>query len=644
MSGLRPWEPEETVGRLWHHLVGTRDDELTFPEVRVTLEDMRTRMGILLRGMGGNRSVDIRNQTSHPSKHRRSLLRQIGHSGESALSATFDGENLDVQPDIAAFKTRADNEGAYLWLAAWAACDEPGAEMYADPLRADLEKLRSVYLQIGRVFARAPGLENVMARLGPELLSNRRTARLPALEAQVEMLVRRLLGEQRDFADEAEVLWQIVCGSPLETCAKPAPKGYKNFKPVLLWPDRRLAPAINLTSDAEHADGGKGTSEGAERKRAQRRKSDQANRRDSLILHRFETIKSWADVMNLNRKVEDDDESNARKAGSDTDELNLAAVDNKPATRLSFDLDLSPQDIDRESLATGTRLPEWNHRTGAYLKDHVRILELAAEGDLTQTLAHDPLRQRRIMAIRRQFEALMPRRTMQAGEDEGDDIDTDAAVRYLCDRAAGQSGSPRIFRKLTGQTRDLSVATLVDTSRSTESIVDGRPVIDVARESLLALGHGLNATGDSHAMYGFSSLKRDRVFLAPIKGFDEPMGPDIEARIAAVKPGFYTRLGAAVRFVTGELKKRGSSRRLMLIITDGKPNDLDYYEGRYGIEDTRKAVVEARLAGLAVFAIAIDRKAESYIPHIFGQNGYAIVSHPARLAEAMPQIFRHLVS
>ena len=82
----------------------------------------------------------------------------------------------------------------------------------------------------------------------------------------------------------------------------------------------------------------------------------------------------------------------------------------------------------------------------------------------------------------------------------------------------------------------------------------------------------------------------------------------------------------------------------MLIITDGKPNDLDYYEGRYGIEDTRKAVVEARLAGLAVFAIAIDRKAESYIPHIFGQNGYAIVSHPARLAEAMPQIFRHLVS
>ncbi len=644
MSGLRPWEPEETVGTLWDRLVGTPDDEETFPQAGVTLENMRTRMGVLLRGMGGSRSTDIRTQTSHPSKHRRSLLRQIGHSGETALSASFDGENLDAQPDIAAFRTRADNEAAYLWLAAWAACDEPETETPTDPLQVDLQKLRTIYLQIGRVFTAAPGLENVYARLGRELLSGRRTARLPQVEAQVEMLVRRMLGEQRDFAAAAEALWQSICRASPGSNAEAAPKGYKNFKPVLLWPDRRPAPSISPKADAEHADGGKGASEGAERKRAQRRKSDQANRRDSLILHRFETIKSWAEVMNLNRKIEDDDESNARKAGSDTDELNLAAVDNKPSTRLSFDLDLSPQDIDRESLATGTRLPEWNHRTGSYLKDHVRILELPAEADLTQTLAHDPLRQRRIMAIRRQFEALMPRRTMQAGEDEGDDIDTDAAVRYLCDRAAGQSGSPRIFRKLTGQTRDLSVATLVDTSRSTESIVDGRPVIDVARESLLALGHGLNATGDSHAMYGFSSLKRDRVFLAPIKGFDEPMGPDIEARIAAVKPGFYTRLGAAVRFVTGQLKKRGSSRRLMLIITDGKPNDMDYYEGRYGIEDTRKAVTEARLAGLAVFAIAIDRKAESYIPHIFGQNGYAIVSHPARLAEAMPQIFRHLVS
>ena len=122
------------------------------------------------------------------------------------------------------------------------------------------------------------------------------------------------------------------------------------------------------------------------------------------------------------------------------------------------------------------------------------------------------------------------------------------------------------------------------------------------------------------------------------------MGPDVLDRILALRPGHYTRLGAAVRQATVDLRKQAALRRLLLVVTDGKPNDIDHYEGRHGIEDTRRAVLEARMAGLAVFAITIDRRAEAYVPHIFGRNGFHIVSHPARLAEALPGIYRHLVS
>ena len=55
------------------------------------------------------------------------------------------------------------------------------------------------------------------------------------------------------------------------------------------------------------------------------------------------------------------------------------------------------------------------------------------------------------------------------------------------------------------------------------------------------------------------------------------------ARVAAIKPGFYTRMGAAVRYGTQRLAQRPERQRLLLILSDGKPNDLDHYEGRHGL-------------------------------------------------------------
>ncbi|MEY4305987.1 MAG: hypothetical protein RIT52_2162, partial [Pseudomonadota bacterium] len=210
-------------------------------------------------------------------------------------------------------------------------------------------------------------------------------------------------------------------------------------------------------------------------------------------------------------------------------------------------------------------------------------------------------------------------------------------------------GTDRVWRQTRPQARDLAVSILLDVSRSTESAIpghghDGRSVIDIEREALAALAWGLDAVGDSFAIHAFSSLKRNRVFVQEAKGFNEPMSEAIEQRIAALKPGHYTRLGAAIRHMSGGLAKQSRKRRLLLVITDGKPNDLDHYEGRHGIEDSMMAVREARRAGHSVFGITVDRDGKSWFPRIFGQGGFALIPNPDKLTQALPQIYRQLVT
>ncbi len=127
------------------------------------------------------------------------------------------------------------------------------------------------------------------------------------------------------------------------------------------------------------------------------------------------------------------------------------------------------------------------------------------------------------------------------------------------------------------------------------------------------------------------------------KGFGQPMNAGVERRIGALRPGFYTRLGAAVRHCSAELSAQARKRRLLLVITDGKPNDLDHYEGRHGIEDTAMAVREARRAGHSVFGVTVDKQAKSWFARMFGRGGFHVIPHPERLTEALPMIYRELV-
>ncbi len=636
---FEPWEPEETIGKLWHKFASRLDAPEAHEGAAVNLSEVGGRLAVLFRGLGGSPSVELRPVSDEVSHHRLGWRRRLGTEVESLPRTSFDGEILRLPERLNVFPGREANGALYLWLVA-AAAHAPERIDDTDPFRADLLALRAARRMIRDTLENAPGLGDLHAALCEGTLYQRQDAALPATEARVESVLRHMLGAP--LPDNAQDLWQMVITDLPDDLR--APRGYAPYRPIPMWPELRKV-VFSATTEVESRDTEGPPEEGTEKThRARRRKSDQVERKDSLILHKFEAILSWAEFLNLNRRVDDDDPDNAKKAADDIDEIGLGQISKAPPTRLKLHLDLAPEDVDRERLSGKVMYPEWDVRTGAYLPDHVRVLTSTAEvKDVGDAFAHTPEATRRIRAVRRQFEALRPGRVKTRGHLDGDDLDIEAAVRAQVDRKASGEGSERVWIQTRPEARDLAVSILLDISRSTESAVTGRAVIDIEREALDALAWGLDACGDDFAIHAFSSLKRDRVVIQKCKGFDEPMGPLVEQRLGGLRPAHYTRLGAAIRHMSAELAQQTRKRRLLMVITDGKPNDLDHYEGRHGIEDTTMAVREARRIGQSVFGITVDRSGKSWFPRMFGQGGFALIPDPEKLIYALPQIYRQLV-
>ncbi|RVV98269.1 VWA domain-containing protein [Mesobaculum littorinae] len=615
-------EPEETVGNLWHGMASrlgavAEGDAAT----AVRLETVRPSVSALFRALGGAPGVEIAPAPLVASDHRTGRLRRIGTPREKAHVAAFDGERLRLPPVIDAFGTRELNRACYLWLAALAAFARM-PQPVSDPLAADRAEIAAMAAASDRAYAACPGLGRAYDGLCRQIVAERRRTGLPRCEAGIERLI----------------LDQLNGAFPADECPGcPAPRGYRGYAPVPIWLRLRRGAAAAGRAAAEDPQAPAPAMAVPTRKDARREDRDQADRPDSFIIHRFETIMSWAESLNINRMVDDDDQDNAAKAAEDQDHLTLSRNMRRAATRLRLSLDLSPQDARHERLAGRFTYPEWNRRSGAYMPAHARVLEAPARP--RAEYAPDPAL---VARVKRQFAPLHPRRVVLPRQIDGDDIDLDAVVASRSDLASGREGSDRVWQASRPMARDLSVAILMDCSRSTEAAIGDTSVIEVAREALAALAQGIDTAGDRLGIWGFSSLRRDRVFVHRAKSFAEPMSPAVTARIGGLSPGHYTRLGAAVRHVSAQLDEEGATRRLLLVLTDGKPNDLDHYEGQHGIEDSRMAVREARGRGQAVHGVIVDQDGQDWFARIFGRAGFTLMPNPARLPRTLPDIYQTL--
>ncbi len=290
---------------------------------------------------------------------------------------------------------------------------------------------------------------------------------------------------------------------------------------------------------------------------------------------------------------------------------------------------------------------EWDHRINAYQKDWCAVRLRHPKGGSTEPVdrilrQNGPL----IARIKQQFEALRPERLRLTRQLDGDELDLDAIVDAHADRYAGFSPGEKLYSRVLERERNIALGVLVDLSGSTGAWIDDDPrndqVIEVTRRAIVFLCEALTMLDDRYALFGFTSSTRKRIDLSVIKDFDEQYTRVVKGRIAGLAPGSYTRIGPAVRHATQALLRQPARVRLLLLLSDGRPNDFDGYGGRYGIEDTRKALLDARQRGVATFALTIDAEARDYMPHMFGRNHYVVVEDVRALSFKLADMYRRL--
>ncbi|WP_029013406.1 nitric oxide reductase activation protein NorD [Niveispirillum irakense] len=631
------FEPEEFIGTRWHRLVGGLTTLPHHPQAAIRLADIRGRLGVLFRALGGDGAIRLAEAAAAPSPHRLGFMQRIGLGQEKLERAVLDNSSLRLPAIIDYFPNAADNAALYEWLVAWFAHARPVASA-DDALARDILALRAAVAGTRAALQAWPGLRPLFHRLRAATLAARPERRLPGVEAQLETAIRAILGGRRP-TDNGFLALIEEPGADISTLS--APRGYRPFLPIPLFGELRQMPGAAPPDEREEEAGSAVTAD-QRRRQAERRETDQSDRGDPLCFHRFETIFSLAEMVNVNRRVDEDDEEGARQAADDLTDLTIGSNRQRTAARLKLDLDLAPSAVEETALTQGLTYPEWDWKKQAHRPNHCRIIAARARED-GEVWHPSPEMQRQIRAVRRQFEALRPRRVVLQGQPDGEELDLSALVRAAADRKAGGPGSENLFIAGRAIERDLSMAVLMDVSLSTDAAIGDLRVIDVEKAALLALSQGLDACGDEHAIFTFTSRRRRDVRVDLVKDFTDPMDARVVRRIEGLKPGQYTRMGAAVRHVTAQLAQRPQRHRLLLLLTDGKPNDIDYYEGRYGIEDTRAAIREARKQGLKVFGVTVDEAAQDYFPYLFGRGAYAIITHPERLPAALPAIYRQLV-
>ena len=612
---------EEWVGGFWDRFITTRARR-DYPAAAVRLVDIEKLAGVVFRALGGDPGLRVAPAIEARHGATRRWLSRLAGTDEKSAQAALDGETLRLPPSLAWFPSRELNRDHYLWLIALAAHDvQPQAQWIVRNQCATLATL-----------ARYPGLASRQRRLLQVHLAEPMVADgLPADEAAQERAIRAALLSPGSVA-ELPALTRPKARPP-----QPVPLWLYPLPPVATETAARKATAQDAEPNSEMKE-----ESVAKKRHAAKREEMPDNVSPVLMMFRAESILSWADYIKVNRALDDDPNPDAGRAAENMDQLALADDSRRVASKVRFDLDLPLAAEDDVLLGAGIPLPEWDYRQRRLLPDWCRLQPMAARDAAPMAL---PERLRRpARKLRSQFAALQPVRHWQKAQPEGSELDIDACVRLYADRLAGQHfAGVGAYLAQKPVERDMACLLLADLSLSTDAYVnDEQRVIDVIRDSLMLFGEALSATGDAFAIHGFSSLKRSLVRFHCIKDFDGKLDPAARGRIAAIKPGYYTRIGAAVRHATSLLERQSASQRVLLLLSDGKPHDIDIYEGRYGIEDTRVSLIEARAKGINPFCVTIDREGAGYLPHLFGAGNFTVVRRPEDLPSQLPLLYAQL--
>lgn len=302
----------------------------------------------------------------------------------------------------------------------------------------------------------------------------------------------------------------------------------------------------------------------------------------------------------------------------------------------------------KEPISAPYHYQEWDYQVQLFRPDWATVYERrATRGD--PAVIDDILLKYKPVAsqIRKIIDMLSPTGVQRIRNmEDGDEVDLNAAIDALVAIRMGAQPDSRITMRNQIKSRDLAVTVLLDLSESTNDQVDGaeHTVLDLTKEAATLVATAIEGIGDPFSIAGFASDGRHDVHYYTFKQFGQRFNEEAKARLDGMHGGLSTRMGTALRHAGYGLLKQAETRKLILLVTDGAPADVDERDPQYLRHDTRKAVEELSGKGVFTYCLTLDPQADHYVKRIFGQNNYMILDHVNRLPEKLPTLFASLTS
>jgi len=225
------------------------------------------------------------------------------------------------------------------------------------------------------------------------------------------------------------------------------------------------------------------------------------------------------------------------------------------------------------------------------------------------------------------------------GQNDGDEIDIDAWVSARSGKSKDADDYQNLYIRNNTNNRDVAIMFAVDLSGSTSGWKN-----TMIKQSTWLLCKTLARMGDQYAVYGFSGAGRNDCRVYPVKKFEENYTKSVKSRIFSMKPDQYTRMGVAIRHLSKLLGKTSAKTRILFVLTDGRPDDVDSYRGQYGVEDTRLALNEAKALSLKPFVLTFDKEGMDYLPYMLGSNRYQLITDISQLPIQISTIYKQLTT
>ncbi len=580
------------------------------------------------------------------------------------------GTRIPLPPAIALAPTREQNTQLFQLRVAHAAASLGLGLVVPDEAEENLAALHAL-LAVPAVLATCarelPGVPAIRAALARVILDSRPDpARLSpgeaALEALAQLHLGRPAGELASRVRPEALAWAEAAAarSPVTPTAlrlavhecSGGGFGRGQLAPVVLWgalPVRQRdasAPAIDGPGALPSASC---TERERPRPLAEPRPVELGTdpAAENPAVHSFEKVRTAEEYRGGKKRVDAEDEL-AEHADA-LDELDLrevvrSAERTRSLYRADLMLDGGVGDLEGPTPALDA-IPydEWDARQRRYRPGWCslrasRLAERLSPAEAVGWCRATSVRHRaQIRSLGAAFSRIEQARCWKGRQPDGPDIDIDALVQRHADIRSGHAPPDRVYAARRRHGHDVAILILLDASLSTDAWVAGRRVLDVARESVLVLGEALAMTPITVGIAAFASHTRRDCRFATVKGFAEPWA-DGARRLASVEAAGYTRIGTALRHGTCVLERAPARRRLLLLVSDGKPTDYDRYEGRYGVADVRQAVREAQRRAIGVFALAVDAAPRSHLPQLFGKGNYALLPRPDALTDALARV------